>query len=94
MNASTGENLVLVSAIGVTGIETLKVALTNETYNARLFVGAGIAFTIISGFATFAPQVAGLFAATVLVTVALTDGSLVITKLLGAHPSTTGGKTK
>lgn len=99
MNARTGENLVLVSAIGVTGTEVLKVALTDQTYNARLFVGAGITFTIIAGFASFAPQVAGVFAATILVTVMLTDGALVIGKLMGAHPSPiphphTGGKTK
>lgn len=85
MTSKEGQTLVLVSGVTIVGIESLKNLLNGNGFSSRELIGAGIAFTVLSGMAEVAPGPAGMLAATAMVTVLLADASPVITGLVSSR---------
>lgn len=92
MTVTSAQRIILLSAVTVGGIEVLKMAQTNEGFQPRVFIGGGIAYTMMSGVSEFAPGPAAAFATVFMITVFLKDGGTVLAKILNtgaAKPATT-----
>lgn len=82
MTTAQGQRVILLSAVTVLGVETLKAALTDKEFSTRLFVGGGITYTALAGLSEFAPNVAAAFSLLVMTTVLMQDGVTVGSRLM------------